>query len=156
MSPLRDNEYINPNLSKSHGKVPKKLRRSHQGRSSAVKHLNGENAAHNLSISRDLEGRDEDSNFDFHGMHAAQIDSLPVDGLHGSISQPHTLREECGNRRLSEVGQLAGNAAHPYGNQYNKGRKSCSNGYSTIKGPRSSALKGEAPNSDGHSNIEQE
>jgi len=65
VSPLRDNEYINPHLSVSHGKIPKKLRRSQQGRSSAVKNLNDENVAHNLSMSKDLDCRDQESNFDF-------------------------------------------------------------------------------------------
>jgi len=103
-----------------------------------VKHVRAENASSNLSVSKDLEAPDEESNFDFQGMYAAQIDSLPVEELHASNSQPHTLREgTTANRRLSEAGQLANsiqihNSVHPYGSHYNKGRKS-NNGYHTFK-----------------------
>ena len=131
----KENDYVDVNQSRSPGgKAVKKLRRSHQSRASIVKHVRGENAAGNLSMSKDLEAPDEESNFDFQGMYAAQIDSLPLEGLHASNSQPHTLREGAtANRRLSEAGQLASNSIYPYGSHYGKGRKANINGYHTFK-----------------------
>ena len=81
----KEHDYVDADQSRSPGgKAVKKLRRSHQSRGSIVKHVRAEHAASNLSVSKDLEAPDEESNFDFQGMYAAQIESLPVEELHAN------------------------------------------------------------------------